>query len=62
MNGRKARALRQKARSLTVGFPKAEYTVDSNGAVVLATNCTKGVYRQLKKEYLNKHRTTRGQR
>jgi len=62
MNGKKARGLRQKARALTVGQPKAAYTTDANGSAVLLPSSTKGMYRKLKKEYLERKRTSRGQR
>jgi len=62
MNEKKARGLRQKARALTVGFPNEMYITNENGSAVLDPNSTKGVYRKLKKEYLQRKRTPRGKK
>lgn len=62
MNGKKARKLRQKARKLTVGKPGAAYLMDMNGSAILDPASTKGVYRKLKKEYLDRKRTSRGKK
>ena len=51
MNGKTARKLRQKARSMTVGMPDVAYKTDSNGSRRNIPESTRGVYRQLKKEY-----------
>ena len=54
MNGRKARKLRQRARSLTVGMPNVAYSVDSNGSRRVIEASTRGVYLELKKKYKNR--------
>ncbi len=56
MNGKKARLFRQKALHMTIGMPYAEYTTGDGGESILTDTCTKGVYRKLKKEYLEKKR------
>jgi len=50
MNTKLAKLLRKKAKSLLGGFKPTEYTRNSNtGAVEVTLNCTRGVYREMKR-------------
>jgi len=55
MNGKQAKRLRRIARAITVGAPDVSYEVHihkkSRRTAVLCTECTKAVYRDMKREY-----------
>jgi hypothetical protein len=48
MRGRKAKFLRRRARAMTVGNPEKIY-LRRAGQVVLSSDCTRGVYKNLKR-------------
>lgn len=50
MNGKKARALREMARKVTVGMPDKEY--EEGMPRVLIRDCTRSFYKRLKKAYM----------
>jgi hypothetical protein len=56
MNSKKAKKLRKRARGMTVGMPNTEYVTGMNGATLLTEMCTRSVYKQLKREYMEKKR------
>ncbi len=49
MNAKKCKALRRRARELTVGAPVRRYEV-LQGITRLHPGCTRGVYKAMKKE------------
>ena len=60
MNGKKARKLRKQARALATG-PET-YIKCGDGSIQVNPSSSKGLYRKLKKEYLERKRTTYGNR
>lgn len=53
MNNKKAKALRKIAREQTLGAPEVEYVASKSneGTWMLARNCTRSLYKRLKKAY-----------
>ena len=63
MNGKKAKQLRKKAREYSIGMPEVEYDLTQKhminrpefdrpimcGTVVMDENCTRALYKQLKR-------------
>lgn len=50
MNAKLAKILRRKAKEMLGGFKPTEYTKNSDTrAIEVTLNCTRGVYRQMKK-------------
>lgn len=49
MNAKLAKALRRKARRLTVGMPAVDYQIDRNGTIKVYPKSTRGCYRIAKK-------------
>lgn len=66
MNSKKAKKLRHRAFSLTVGQPNVKYEgvapdfLNENGERILVPECTKAVYKKLKKQYMNRKSVRRG--
>lgn len=61
MNGKKAKALREMARRITVGADKTAYCSrkDNSRTILLAPGCTRRCYQQIKKEYYRQQKKAR---
>nr|DAG58237.1 MAG TPA: hypothetical protein [Caudoviricetes sp.] len=61
MNGKKARALREMARRITVGAKETAYCARKNNpkTFLLAPDCTRSYYQRMKKEYYRQHKKAR---
>lgn len=57
MRGKVSKELRSVARKYTAGAPAVEYARDRRtGRIFILANCTRGLYKRIKRDYLHFHR------